>query len=68
MNPHYIRTLDIWAANLAAHKERAIAVQSDELYERCMKYLNGCADCFQRGITEVGQFTLTKTADGEVGG
>ena len=25
-----------------------------------MRYLTGCADFFRRGITEVGQFTLTK--------
>jgi cyclopropane-fatty-acyl-phospholipid synthase len=66
MNPHYVRTLDIWAANLAAHKDEAIAVQSEEVYERYMRYLTGCADNFRRGITEVGQFTLTKGADGKV--
>jgi cyclopropane-fatty-acyl-phospholipid synthase len=25
-----------------------------------MRYLTGCADFFRRGISEVGQFTLTK--------
>jgi len=25
-----------------------------------MRYLTGCADFFQRGISELGQFTLTK--------
>ena len=64
LNPYYSRTLDTWAANLAAHKEEAIAVQSEEVYERYMRYLTGCADNFRRGILEVGQFTLTKTADG----
>jgi cyclopropane-fatty-acyl-phospholipid synthase len=63
LNPYYSRTLDTWAANLAAHKEEAIAVQSEEVYERYMRYLTGCADNFRRGILEVGQFTLTKTAD-----
>ena len=64
LNPYYSRTLDTWAANLAAHKDEAIAVQSEEVYERYMRYLTGCADNFRRGILEVGQFTLTKTADG----
>ncbi|MBV8295167.1 MAG: class I SAM-dependent methyltransferase, partial [Mycobacterium sp.] len=58
--PHYARTLDTWAANLVANRDRAIAVQSEEMYERYMRYLTGCADFFRRGITEVAQFTLTK--------
>jgi cyclopropane-fatty-acyl-phospholipid synthase len=60
LNPHYARTLDTWAANLQANRERAIAVQSEEVYDRYMKYLVGCADFFRRGITEVAQFTLIK--------
>jgi cyclopropane-fatty-acyl-phospholipid synthase len=60
LNPHYVRTLDIWAANLEAGRDDAIASTSNETYERYMRYLTGCADFFRRGITEVGQFTLTK--------
>ena len=60
LNPHYVRTLDTWAANLAAHREEAIAVTSETVYERYRRYLTGCADFFRRGITEVGQFSLTK--------
>jgi cyclopropane-fatty-acyl-phospholipid synthase len=60
LRPHYARTLDSWAANLAANRDRAIAVQSEEVYDRYMRYLTGCADFFRRGITEVAQFTLTK--------
>jgi cyclopropane-fatty-acyl-phospholipid synthase len=59
LRPHYARTLDTWAANLQANRARAIAVQSEEVYERYMRYLTGCADFFRRGITEVAQFTLT---------
>jgi cyclopropane-fatty-acyl-phospholipid synthase len=57
---HYVRTLDTWAANLLVNRDRAIAVQSEEVYERYMRYLTGCADLFRRGISDVGQFTLTK--------
>jgi cyclopropane-fatty-acyl-phospholipid synthase len=57
---HYVRTLDTWAANLRANRERAIAIQSEEVYERYLRYLTGCADLFRRGISNVGQFTLTK--------
>jgi cyclopropane-fatty-acyl-phospholipid synthase len=60
LRPHYARTLDSWAANLRANRDRAIAVQSEEVYDRYMRYLTGCADFFRRGITEVAQFTLTK--------
>jgi len=62
MNEHYGRTRDIWAANLEAHRDEAIAATSNEVYERYMRYLTGCADFFRRGITEVGQFTLTKSS------
>jgi cyclopropane-fatty-acyl-phospholipid synthase len=60
LTPHYVRTLDTWAANLAARRTDAIASTSEEVYERYMRYLTGCADFFRRGISEVGQFTLTK--------
>jgi cyclopropane-fatty-acyl-phospholipid synthase len=60
LSPHYVRTLDIWAANLAARRDDAVAITSEVVYERYRRYLTGCADFFRRGITEVGQFTLTK--------
>jgi cyclopropane-fatty-acyl-phospholipid synthase len=60
LGPHYARTLDMWAANLRANRERAIVIQSEEVHDRYMRYLTGCADFFRRGITNIGQFTLTK--------
>ncbi len=60
LRPHYARTLDMWAANLEAKKDEAIAMQGQEVYDRYMKYLTGCADFFRRGITNIGQFTLVK--------
>ena len=60
LQPHYARTLDLWAENLAASKEQAIAITSEEVYDRYMKYLTGCADFFHRGMINVGQFTLVK--------
>lgn len=60
MQPHYARTLDIWAANLAAARDRAIAIQPEEIYDNFMHYLTGCADRFRRGLINVAQFTLTK--------
>ncbi len=60
LREHYARTLDMWAANLLASHDEAIAITSPEIYDRYMKYLTGCADFFRRGITNVGQFTLVK--------
>jgi cyclopropane-fatty-acyl-phospholipid synthase len=60
LREHYARTLDMWAANLLAAQEEAVAITSQEVYDRYMKYLTGCADFFRRGITNIGQFTLVK--------
>ncbi|OBA72052.1 SAM-dependent methyltransferase [Mycobacterium sp. 1554424.7] len=57
---HYARTLDMWAAALESRRDEAIAVQSQEVYDRYMKYLTGCADLFRDGYTDVAQFTLVK--------
>ncbi|PJE19655.1 MAG: SAM-dependent methyltransferase, partial [Mycobacterium sp.] len=57
---HYARTLETWAAALGAKKELAIAIQSEKVYNRYMKYLTGCAKLFREGYTDVDQFTLAK--------
>jgi cyclopropane-fatty-acyl-phospholipid synthase len=57
---HYARTLEIWAAALEARKDEAIAIQSQEVYDRYMRYLTGCAELFTEGYTDICQFTLTK--------
>jgi cyclopropane-fatty-acyl-phospholipid synthase len=60
LQPHYARTLDLWAEALKAHKTEAIEIQSEEVYERYMKYLTGCAKNFRLGYIDVNQFTLEK--------
>ncbi|VBA58578.1 cyclopropane mycolic acid synthase family methyltransferase [Mycobacterium attenuatum] len=60
LQQHYARTLDLWAQALQAHRDQAIAVQSEEVYERYMKYLSGCAKAFRTGYIDVNQFTLQK--------
>jgi cyclopropane-fatty-acyl-phospholipid synthase len=57
---HYARTLQIWAASLESRRDDAIAIQSEEVYDRYMKYLTGCAELFTEGYTDVCQFTLAK--------
>ena len=58
---HYARTLEIWAAALEAHEDEAIALQSQEMYDRYMRYLTGCAELFTKGYTDICQFTLEKS-------
>ena len=60
LQQHYAKTLDSWAAALRARRDDAVAMQSEEVYERYMKYLTGCADLFRGGYTDVCQFTLAK--------
>ncbi len=57
---HYARTLDHWSAALEEHKDEAIRIQSQEVYDRYMKYLTGCADLFRDGYIDVCQFTCVK--------
>jgi cyclopropane-fatty-acyl-phospholipid synthase len=60
LQPHYARTLDIWSANLEAKKDEAIAITSQEVYDRFIRYLTGCADQFRDGYIDVCQFTCEK--------
>jgi cyclopropane-fatty-acyl-phospholipid synthase len=60
IGPHYVRTLQDWAAALAAHRDEAIAAQSQEVYDRYDKYLNGCVRLFRDRATSVHQYTLQK--------
>ena len=60
LGPHYARTLDMWAENLEATHDEAVAITNQATYDKYMKYLTGCADFFRRGVTNIGQFTLVK--------
>jgi cyclopropane-fatty-acyl-phospholipid synthase len=42
LRKHYVKTLRIWGDSLEANREKAIEIQSEEVYERYMKYLRGC--------------------------
>jgi len=48
------------AEALEARRDEAIAIQSEEVYQRYVKYLTGCAKAFQIGYIDVNQFTLGK--------
>ncbi|AYE98876.1 SAM-dependent methyltransferase [Mycobacterium paragordonae] len=60
LQQHYAKTLDRWAAALESRRDEAVAIQSQEVYDRYMKYLTGCADHFRTGYIDVNQFTLEK--------
>jgi cyclopropane-fatty-acyl-phospholipid synthase len=60
LRPHYARTLDAWAANLAAARDRAEAITSGDVYSTYMRYLTGCANYFRSGHLDVIQFTCCK--------
>ncbi|MEM6104858.1 cyclopropane mycolic acid synthase family methyltransferase [Mycobacterium sp. 050272] len=56
----FARTLDLWADALTAHKDQAVEIQSEEVYERYLKFLTGCANAFRMGYIDCNQFTLEK--------
>lgn len=60
LRPHYARTLELWAAALERNRDRALAVQSREVYDRYLKYLSGCVELFRDGYIDVCQFTMAK--------
>jgi cyclopropane-fatty-acyl-phospholipid synthase len=61
LQPDYARTLNIWADSLRARRDEAVALQSEEVYDRYMHYLTGCAKLFAQRQAEVNQFTLVKS-------
>lgn len=60
LQQHYARTLEIWTENLEARKDEALEIGGQEVYDRYIKYLSGCAKQFRRGTIDVMQFTLSK--------
>src|ERR1700761_170301 len=62
LRQHYARTLDLWAEALEGRKDEALKIQNQEVYDRYMKYLTGCAELFREGACDVAQFTLVKPA------
>ena len=60
LQPDFVKTLDLWSDALEAHRDEAIEIQSEEVYERYMKFLAGCAKGFRVGYIDCNQFTLEK--------
>jgi cyclopropane-fatty-acyl-phospholipid synthase len=56
----YIKTLTIWADALEANKDKAIEIQSEEVYDRYMRYLRGCQKYFTDEVIDVSLVTYLK--------
>ena len=56
----YIRTLHQWGDALEASKDKAIEIQSEQVYERYMKYLRGCEFYFSEEMLDVSLVTYLK--------
>jgi cyclopropane-fatty-acyl-phospholipid synthase len=60
LRPHYIKTLRIWGDALEANKAKAIEIQSEEVYNRYMKYLRGAEYYFTDEMLDVSLVTYLK--------
>jgi cyclopropane-fatty-acyl-phospholipid synthase len=60
LRPHYVRTLSTWANSLEANRNEAIEATSEEVYQRYMKYLQGCRHYFTDEMLDVNLVTYLK--------
>ncbi|BBZ21762.1 cyclopropane mycolic acid synthase family methyltransferase [Mycolicibacter hiberniae] len=60
LRPHYIKTLKMWGDALEANHDEAVAIQSEEVYQRYMKYLRGCEYYFTDETLDVSLVTYVK--------
>ncbi|OBI49722.1 SAM-dependent methyltransferase [Mycobacterium kyorinense] len=60
--PHYVKTLRIWGDALEAHHDQAVEIQSEEVYQRYMKYLRGCEAYFADEALDCSLVTYLKPA------
>ncbi|MBS9534948.1 class I SAM-dependent methyltransferase [Mycobacterium sp. M1] len=60
LRSHYIKTLKIWGDALESRHDEAVAIQSEEVYERYMKYLRGCEYYFTDESLDVSLVSYTK--------
>ena len=60
LQTHYVRTLRTWADTLEAKKDEAIAVTTEEVYDRYMRYLRGCQHYFADEMLDCNLVTYLK--------
>jgi cyclopropane-fatty-acyl-phospholipid synthase len=56
----YIKTLKIWGDALETNRDKAIEIQSEEVYDRYMRYLRGCQKYFTDEVIDVSLVTYLK--------
>jgi cyclopropane-fatty-acyl-phospholipid synthase len=56
MREHYIRTLDVWLANLEATRREAAELTNEQVVDKFLRYLEGSRTFFASGETNVYQF------------
>jgi cyclopropane-fatty-acyl-phospholipid synthase len=56
----YIKTLKIWGDALETNRDKAIEIQSEEVYDRYMRYLRGCEKYFTDEVIDVSLVTYLK--------
>ena len=62
LRSHYVKTLSIWGDALEANRDEAIEIQSEEVYDRYMRYLRGCQELFTDEYCDVNLVTYLKPA------
>ncbi len=60
LQTHYVRTLRTWADALEAKQDEAIAVTTQEVYDRYMRYLRGCQAYFADEMLDCNLVTYLK--------
>jgi cyclopropane-fatty-acyl-phospholipid synthase len=60
LQPHYVKTLRIWGDALESNRDKAIAITSQEVYDRYMKYLRGCEHYFDDEMLDCSLVTYLK--------
>ncbi|SEH46251.1 cyclopropane-fatty-acyl-phospholipid synthase [Mycolicibacterium rutilum] len=60
LREHYVKTLTLWGDALEANRDAAVAIQSQTVYDRYMKYLRGCAQKFADEYIDVLLVTYAK--------
>ncbi len=63
---HYALTLGLWLARLEAHRDQAVRLAGDMVYQTWRLYMTGSAVGFESGGITVNQTLLAKPAQGVV--
>jgi cyclopropane-fatty-acyl-phospholipid synthase len=60
LQAHYVKTLKIWGDTLESNRDEAVAITSQVVYDRYMKYLRGCEHYFADEMLDCSLVTYLK--------